>query len=255
METKKCSKCGIEKELCEFHKHTASKYGVRSVCKICLNKESREYSKNNRDIRNKIQQNWRNENKEKVKEYRKKYYDKDPQKFILMSKNYRINNKEKVKDGLKKYYLKNLNYHKNRMKLWVEKNKEHRKEYQKNWKIINKEFIIKYKKERYDSDLLYKLIISARNRINSFLKNKNITKKNRTFDIVGCNPKELKEHLEKQFVDGMCWENRNEWHIDHIVPLSSAKTEDEVYGLCHYTNLQPLWAKDNLQKSNKLLKN
>jgi hypothetical protein len=53
----------------------------------------------------------------------------------------------------------------------------------------------------------------------------------------------------------MCWENRNEWHIDHIVPLSSAKTEDEVYGLCHYTNLQPLWAKDNLQKSNKLLKN
>jgi len=81
----------------------------------------------------------------------------------------------------------------------------------------------------------------------------NITKKNRTFDIVGCTPQELKEHLEKQFIEGMTWENRNEWHIDHIIPLSSAKTEEELYKLCHYTNLQPLWAVDNMKKSNKIL--
>ena len=60
-------------------------------------------------------------------------------------------------------------------------------------------------------------------------------------------------HLEKQFAIGMSWENRSEWHIDHIIPLSSAKTEDEVYKLCHYTNLQPLWAEDNLKKSNKFI--
>lgn len=69
----------------------------------------------------------------------------------------------------------------------------------------------------------------------------------------GCSPEFLKEHLERQFVEGMTWENRNEWHIDHIIPLSSAKTEDELYELCHYTNLQPLWAEDNLKKSNKVL--
>jgi hypothetical protein len=79
-----------------------------------------------------------------------------------------------------------------------------------------------------------------------------VTKKNKTFEIVGCTPKFLKEHLETKFVDSMNWDNRSEWHIDHIIPLSSAKTEDELYKLCHYTNLQPLWAKDNLKKSNKV---
>ena len=50
----------------------------------------------------------------------------------------------------------------------------------------------------------------------------------------------------------MNWENRNLWHVDHIIPLSSAKTEEELVKLCHYTNLQPLWAEDNLKKSNKI---
>ena len=51
----------------------------------------------------------------------------------------------------------------------------------------------------------------------------------------------------------MSWENQGKWHIDHITPLSSAKTEEEVYRLCHYTNLQPLWAEDNLKKGSKIL--
>ena len=53
----------------------------------------------------------------------------------------------------------------------------------------------------------------------------------------------------------MCWENHGEWHIDHVVPLASAKTEDEIYKLNHYSNLQPLWKIDNLKKSNKLINN
>ena len=51
----------------------------------------------------------------------------------------------------------------------------------------------------------------------------------------------------------MSWDNRNKWHIDHVIPLSSANTEEEVLNLCHYTNLQPLWVKENLEKSNKLI--
>ena len=83
----------------------------------------------------------------------------------------------------------------------------------------------------------------------------NIVKNNKTFDIVGCTPQYLKEYLENKFTEGMSWVNHSQygWHIDHIIPLSSAKTEDELYKLCHYTNLQPLWAEDNLKKSNKIL--
>jgi len=59
-------------------------------------------------------------------------------------------------------------------------------------------------------------------------------------------------YIEKQFTKGMSWKNHGEWHIDHIIPLSSAKTEKELYELCHYTNLQPLWKTDNLSKNNKI---
>jgi hypothetical protein len=63
----------------------------------------------------------------------------------------------------------------------------------------------------------------------------------------------LKEHIEKQFIDDMNWDNKGNWHIDHIIPLSSAKTEVELMKLFHFSNLQPLWASDNIKKSNKIV--
>ena len=69
---------------------------------------------------------------------------------------------------------------------------------------------------------------------------------------MGCTPEFLKEHLQSQFKDGMGWDNYGSWHIDHIIPLSVAKDEKEIYRLCHYTNLQPLWAIENLSKGNKV---
>ena len=93
-----------------------------------------------------------------------------------------------------------------------------------------------------------------RARMRTIFKTKNITKNNKTIIIVGCTPLELREHLEKQFTNNMSWENHgiHGWHIDHIIPLSSGKTEDEILELFHYTNLQPLWAVDNLKKGGKL---
>jgi hypothetical protein len=87
------------------------------------------------------------------------------------------------------------------------------------------------------------------------LKKNNISKKNKTFDIVGCTPEFLREYIEQKFTEGMSWDNygRNGWHVDHIIPLSSAKNESEIYKLCHYTNLQPLWESENIKKSNKIL--
>jgi len=78
-------------------------------------------------------------------------------------------------------------------------------------------------------------------------------KTNKTFNIIGCTPEFLKEYIENQFTEGMTWENHGQfgWHIDHIIPLSSVKTEEELYPLFHYTNLQPLWWLDNIKKGTK----
>ena len=93
-----------------------------------------------------------------------------------------------------------------------------------------------------------------RSRLNIFLKTKGVRKTNKTFDIVGCSPEFLKEYIENKFTEGMSWVLMGKHiHIDHIIPLSSAKTEEDVYKLCHYTNLQPLWAEDNLKKSSKII--
>jgi hypothetical protein len=71
--------------------------------------------------------------------------------------------------------------------------------------------------------------------------------------MLGCSYEDFKLHIEAQFVSGMSWENRSEWHLDHIIPVSSAINEDDLIRLNHYTNFQPLWAVDNLKKSNKLI--
>lgn len=166
--------------------------------------------------------------RECVKIKNKMYRERDPLKYKESQKKYRDSNKDKEK---------------NRISKWRNDNKNKVTEY-------NNE----YHKSRKKNDLIYKLRRSIKNRVYLYMKVKNITKQNKTFDIVGCTPKSLKEHLEKQFKDNMNWDNYGlyGWHIDHIIPLSSAKTEEEIYKLCHYTNLQPLWAEENLKKSNKL---
>jgi len=73
-----------------------------------------------------------------------------------------------------------------------------------------------------------------------------------TEEVVGMNYNDFKKYLESKFLDGMSWDNRGEWHIDHIVPLSSAKSEQELICLCHYSNLQPLWGEDNMKKGDKI---
>jgi hypothetical protein len=142
-------------------------------------------------------------------------------------------------------------------KIWREKNKENIRKRIKEWEIKNYRKIRDRKnkktKERRKKDPVYHMMNKVRCRLRKYLITLNITKKNKTFDIVGCTPQELKEYLEKKFINGMTWENRSEWHIDHIIPLSSAKTEEELYKLCHYTNLQPLWAEENMKKGNKIL--
>lgn len=125
-----------------------------------------------------------------------------------------------------------------------------KKSYLKNKKMRN-DWSLQYKKERMLFDDHYALKIRIQSLVNQSLRVKFISKKSRTMQIIGCSLDEFKFHIERQFCNGMTWDNRSEWHIDHIVPLATAKTEQDVIALNHFSNLRPLWAKDNLQKSSK----
>ena len=104
----------------------------------------------------------------------------------------------------------------------------------------------KRKKEKEDSRTMFIQII--RQCVRKSFKRKGYTKNSKTYQIIGGEWDEVKLHFETLFQPGMNWDNHGDWHIDHIKPLSLAKDEKEIIELCHYTNLQPLWAEDNLKK-------
>ena len=79
------------------------------------------------------------------------------------------------------------------------------------------------------------------------------SKKNTTTEkILGCTINEFKDYIENLFLEGMSWENRDKWHIDHVIPISLAKDKEEIVLLSHYSNLRPMWSVDNIVKSNKI---
>lgn len=251
MESKVCTKCGIEKEVCNFHKWKYGIDGYKGVCKECRKIETKiYYNNNNENIKLKVS-NYRKNNPDKVKEIKKRIYERDRNRILMVNKRYRENNKVKLKLDSKRFRQENDEKIKEEKKKYYDKNKEYVKIKNKNYRENNKEKRNKYQRDRKLNDPIFRLNHTIRNRIRSFLLIKNITKKNKTFNIVGCTPQYLKEHLENQFQSGMSWNNQGKWHIDHIIPLSSAKTEEELYKLFHYTNLQPLWAIDNMKKGSK----
>jgi hypothetical protein len=204
--------------------------------------------------------------KEKMKEYQKKWYLNDKERIKQKSKNYYYKNKEKQKQYGKEYRLKN----KEKQKQYRLKNREKQRQYEKKWRLNNKEkanqknkkwrlnnkekinkYLSKYEKKRRKIDPNFKLKKYIRSRIWSVLKGKE--KSNSTIKLLGCSIEECWQHLESKFQPGMTRENQGLWHIDHIIPCASFDLRCPVQQLAcfHYTNLQPLWAIDNLKKGAK----
>jgi hypothetical protein len=210
MKTKGCTKCKIRKLINQFSKTHVSKDGLYSQCKKCTSA------------------------------YSKKYYQKNKQQLLEKRTKYVTDNREKVLEG------KRLEYQKNKEKYIINSNK---------WVVNNRKksnrIKYNYKIKKRKVDTVYKMTENLRTRIRSVLKGMNKSKT--SMELLGCSGEELKIHLEKQFTKGMSWANYGYygWHIDHIRPCSSFDLSDSTQQkeCFHYSNLQPLWAKDNLKKS------
>jgi hypothetical protein len=219
---KKCNKCGIEKLLNGFNKNQANKDKLSYKCKECDKKQSKGYKENNPN-------------------YMKEWHEINP--------NYNMN-----------YYQNNFNYFKEKNKEYREKNSEcwveYWKEYNKKYKENNPNYCKEYKKTRRGNDPVYKLQEGIRSNIsNSFKRacNGKYSKTSKTIEMLGCDFEYFIQYIQSQFTEGMNLFNYGEWELDHKIPISSAKTEEDVIRLNHHTNFQPLWWWENIKKGDKFL--
>lgn len=224
--TKKCSKCKLDKPKNEFCKDKNRKDGLNYTCKLCCKESNDQYYLHNKEKILKYSKQYKLNHSEYYKQYNNQYYLDNREKISKYGKQWRLDNLKKVEEFNKQYYLNN------------------KKQLRKQQK--------EYANNKYKTDPIYKLIYLLRRRIYNALKNN--SKSIKTKDLLGCTVEELKQHLESQFFEGITWTNQGEWHIDHVKPCSSfdMSKPEEQRRCFHYTNLQPLWAKDNLKKYNKI---
>jgi len=196
----------------------------------------------------------------KGKPYPKMSYDNNGLKICSDCKNHKNidsfpKNKSKY-DGISNICKLCTN---NRHKTYRLKNKEKESNRRRNRYLKNKTKEIAYdnlyKKRRIKNDSSYKLIRTLRDRHNKAVKNSGNNKNFRTTDMLGCDSEYLKKYIQIQFKIGMSWENYGKvWHIDHIYPLSKINWLDiyETAKYCHYSNLQPMFAIENIKKGNRI---
>jgi hypothetical protein len=242
--TKECSKCGIEKVLTEFH-FRKDINAFRAECKLCRNLQKRQHYIKNADG---------------IKLYQNIYRKNNPEKLIALNKKYYENNLEKAKEYRKRYYEKNKNTLKEKNKIWCKNNQdkilENKKEYYiKNSDVI-KQKIQKYQDIKRKTDINYRISCNLRTRVRHAVSFNQ--RAGSAVDDLGCSIKQFKEYLESKFYnnketgEAMTWENYGfyGWHFDHIKPLIKFDLTDREQFLkaAHYTNYQPLWARDNFSK-------
>ena len=179
----------------------------------------------------------------------KDYYEANKDKMNDKMKEYREANKDKIKDKKKEHYEANKDKIKDIQKEYYEANKDKINDKMKEYREANKDKINEYFKKRKTTDPLFKMKCNIRSLIAKGMRNNGYTKTSKTAEILGCSFEEFKEHIQEQFSRDMTWDNAGLWHYDHIKPLASATSEAEVLRLNHYTNFQPLWGEDNLEKS------
>jgi len=228
---KKCSKCGEVKSLDEFSNDKSKKDGKQSRCKDCV----KLYAKINKEHIKKRQQEYRKINLEKMIKWR----EKNKENIINYSKKYRKENKESIKEYNKKYRKENRESIKKKEQKYREKNRERLREYSNNWS-----------REKLKTDSLFKLRSSIRTNIGNSLIKRGYTKENKTYNMLKCDYNFFMEWINGIASNGHQY-GFGDLHLDHVIPISLAETEDELYLLNHYSNFQLLSADENLSKGNR----
>ncbi len=240
---KTCTCCDKEYPLTieYFYQRKDRKSGFSSACKKCTNVRGKKYRDAYRENNGKSiaarKKEYRQKHKKEIAEYSKRYREEHSKECNARNRRYDREHKEERR----RYFL---SYGKN--------NRERLAEYAKQYRRNNRQKINKYLRDRRKTDIRYRIAKNLQSRIQRAVRLHGSRKSERTMKLLGCHVEELIKHLESQFLPGMTWQNYGKkWHIDHIRPCVSFNLVDiEEQKKCfNYTNLQPLWAEDNLKKS------
>ncbi|PCI28781.1 hypothetical protein COB55_03400 [Candidatus Wolfebacteria bacterium] len=243
---KRCFKCKKVKLLEEFNKDKSRKEGRVGRCKICINKPKEELPEGYKRCTGKCKKvklfeefvKRGNQCKLCITEYNKQWAEEHKEEREKYRKQWRIYNAEHVKEYEKQHYEDNKEWHRLYSKLYLINNPDYRKN---------------YKKRRRETDIGYKILENFRSRLWYLLNGS--PKYDTTMKLVGCSIEELIGYLESLFYGDMTLENYGTyWVIDHIIPCVLFDfSNPEHQKICfHWTNLQPLTVKDNLEKGTKL---
>lgn len=196
----------------------------------------------------------REANREQAKAYALEYYAKNREMVLQKRREYK--NSARCRELMAEYNQRPdvKARHCAKVTAWTAANREKVYARRKEWRARTGH-VNKYDQHRRDTEPMFRLKRYLRNRINRALKNNSRCAS--TVELLGCTAEQLAQHLESMFQPGMTWDNwsLHGWHVDHIRPLAVFDLTDPVQlaEACHYTNLQPLWAADNIRKGAKVL--
>jgi hypothetical protein len=190
--------------------------------------------------------------------YSKAHYEANKEKAIAQNQTWAENNREKTRAYDRAWRERNKQLQTEAYKekkraynrAYREANKEKLKDYIKSWQKNNPGKSYLARKNRHETNSLDKVKDLLRGACYKAFERIKQNKPANTQTLLGCTWEEAKAHFESLFVEGMSWNNHGEWHIDHVRPVASF-AQDELHLMNHISNLQPLWAKDNLQKRDK----
>lgn len=223
---KRCTICGESKALSEFHRQATRPDGLGNWCKPCKSEKKRAAYLADAAPAKRRAAEYRKAHPEKAAAAKRKCYQQKREHYREKGRQKYVENREEILQYWARYRAENRNAKNQRDRAYV--------------------------RDRLTRDPLFRLTYAMRNRIFQAFRDKAVSQRSKTSAILGCDWETLRRHIEHRFTAGMSWDNYGAWHVDHIVPLASASDEAGSVALCHYLNLQPLWAADNIRKGAKI---
>lgn len=249
---RRCGDCGEPKPIESFHSDKARRSGRHPYCPDCVSNRARVWREKNQDYLKESKRLYREANLERHRDRDREYYKANQERLCEYQRQYRLSDPDGYKEQRRRYRERHAERIRERKRRYHSLNRERlnakARKYQKENLHRRREYWHTYK-QRPD----VRLGKAMRSILSEFFRKAKQSKSGSSHELLGYTPDQLRQRMECQFKPGMTWENHGDWHIDHKIPVSIFLKRGEVrpHIVNALSNLQPLWAQDNMSKKDK----